>query len=136
MAKDQITWKRNAKATGLGAVGYDNSRRAWVLCINGMDVGQVYHTQSCASSLRFGKEEAPAWKVMFYMNKGSNLILKKQFPTLDRASDTAVAEEAKKTMQEWYPAFRVKYPDARQAPPPKEATPKTPTPKPEPPSVS
>jgi hypothetical protein len=118
--KDQITWKRNEKATGLAAIGHDNSRRAWILCINGMDVGMISHTQSCASSLRWAhKEEAPAWKIMFYMNKGGNLTMKKPFLTPDRETEATVIEDAKKTMLEFYPTFRVKYPDARQAPPAK-----------------
>lgn len=140
MAKDQITWKRNEKSKGLASIGHDNSRRAWILCINGMDVGSIHHTQATASSLRWAeKEEDPAWKVMFYMNKGNNLTMKKRFPTPDRATEATALEEAKKAMLEMYPVFRVKYPDARQAPAPKGAEPKPvapSTPTPEPPSLA
>jgi hypothetical protein len=62
------------------------------------------------------------------MSKGSNLIMKKRFPTTDRASENVAIEEAKKFMLELYPVFRVKYPDARQAPPAKGAEPKPVTP--------
>jgi hypothetical protein len=128
MAKDQITWKRTEKSTGLASVGHDNSRRSWILCINGMDVGCINHTQACASSLRWStKEEESAWKLMYYQSKGMNLVMKKRFPTPDRAAEAIATEEAKKTLLEWYPAVRVKFPDVRQAPGPKGVEPKVET---------
>ena len=117
MAK--IVWKRATKVTGLGAIGHDNSRRAWILVINGLEIGHILHTQACVATLRWSsKEEEAAWKIMFLSTKDNNLIMKIRFPTPDKETELKALEEAKATMLKIYPAICLKYPNVRQVPAP------------------
>ena len=122
--KQQVTWKRTEKAKGLAAIGLNNSLRAWLLCINGEEVGSLFHTQASALSLRSDKE--PMWKIMFYRHgQGANLVLKQNFPTT-RENEVAQAEDAKKFMLEIYPAVKAKYLTPEE-PKPQSSAPPTPT---------
>lgn len=115
--KDKIEWKRAEKATGLQTVGFDNRRRSWYLSIDGVEVGCISHTHAVAPALRWStRDEESAWKIMFYVSKGSNIVMKTRFPTPDRCDEKAVIAAAKAAMLKMYPSVREKYPSVRQAP--------------------
>jgi hypothetical protein len=123
MAKNQITWKRNQKSTGLASIGSSNSLRAWILVVNGQEIGSLSHTR--AHALNRGE---PAWRIWIFRQTEANVLLNKQFPTT-ASNEAQVAEAAKKWMVETYPAIKERYltppAPAGQEPQPQEvATPK------------
>ena len=80
-SKLKFAWKRPGKATGLSAIGDNNSMRPWYLYCNGNWVGSIHNV----SQYWHSKDNSGQWKIVLFAAP-DNITFKKRFE-LDEIED-------------------------------------------------